>query len=147
MQGKCSEPFPVPSSVETDAVDISSLLQKPAQCLVLFSCTLGNMYCPWYHLLMSDPRRSQVEDSQPAEPPMWLDNVLVHAMGGGGSSIITYRDLWITNVTLQWNKPHTSNWPGPLWAVGNVHVQGTCPTRGSRQLPCKHTYTRALGQL
>lgn len=124
MQGNCSQPYPSTNSFKTENLDTPYLPQKPGQCLVLFSCTIREKYCPWFHFFITDPSRSQPDDSKLQAAPLWFDNMSIRAMGGGGSSIVTYRDLWMTNVTMQWSNPHTSMWPGPLWAVGNVHVEG-----------------------
>jgi hypothetical protein len=124
VQGNCSKPYPDPKTFETDAFDITFLPKKTNQCLVLFSCTIREKYCPWFHFFISDSSRSQTDANKHTTPPVWFDNMSIRALGGGGSSIVTYRDLWMTNITMQWSDPHTSMWPGPLWAVGNVHVEG-----------------------
>jgi hypothetical protein len=126
VQGNCSKPYPAPSSFETETFDTVFLPKKASQCLLLFSCTVREKYCPWFHFFITDPNRSQLDGGNYRASPLWFDSISIRALGGGGSSIVTYRDLWMTNVTMHWSNPHTSMWPGPLWAVGDVHIEGEC---------------------
>ena len=123
-QGNCSQPYPRPNAFDTDVMEHNHLPQKSNQCQLLFSCTSREKYCPWFHFFITDPSRINQDDSKPPADPIWLDNLCIRAMGGGGSSVVTYRDLWMTNMTMQWSNPHTSMWPGPIWAVGDILVEG-----------------------